>query len=119
MRTVTLHDYKRRMLRVLVHIQQHPDESLQLEELAGLACFSPYHFHRVFEGMVGESVKEYVRRLLLELAASRLKLGSASVVDIALGAGYDSQEAFTDQQLRSSTQHGNAVKIVLLQSFKP
>jgi AraC family transcriptional regulator len=95
MRTVTLHDYKRRMLRVLVHIQQHLDESLQLEELAGLACFSPYHFHRVFKGMVGESVKEYVRRLRLERAASQLKLGSASVVDIALGAGYDSHEAFT------------------------
>jgi AraC family transcriptional regulator len=95
MRTVTLYDYKRRMLRVLVHIQQHLDESLQLEELAGLACFSPYHFHRVFKGMVGESVKEYVRRLRLERAASQLKLGSASVVDIALGAGYDSHEAFT------------------------
>jgi len=95
MRTVTLHDYKRRMLRVLVHIQQHLDEPLPLEELAGVACFSPYHFHRVFTGMVGESVKEYVRRLRLERAASRLKLGSASVIDIALEAGYDSHEAFT------------------------
>ncbi|HYM05006.1 MAG TPA: AraC family transcriptional regulator [Terriglobales bacterium] len=95
MRTVTLHDYKRRMLRVLVHIQQHLDEPLRLEELAGVSCFSPYHFHRVFKGMVGESVKEYVRRLRLERAASQLKLGSASVIDIALGAGYDSHEAFT------------------------
>lgn len=56
MRTVTLQDYKRRMMRVLVHIQQHLDEAMPLEELAGVACFSPYHFHRVFKGMVGESV---------------------------------------------------------------
>ena len=37
MRTVTLQDYKRRMLRVLVHIQQHLDDPLGLEELARLA----------------------------------------------------------------------------------
>ncbi len=106
MRTITLHDCKERMLRVLVHIQQHLGESLQLEEVAGLTCFSPYHFHRVFKGMVGESVKEYVRQLRLGRAASQLKLGSASVVDIALGASYDSHEAFTDQKLRSSTSTG-------------
>ncbi len=95
MRTVTLQDYKRRMLRVLVHIQQHLDDTLRLEELAALACFSPYHFHRIFKGMVGESVKEHVRRLRLERAASRLKLGAEPVTEIALGAGYESHEAFT------------------------
>jgi AraC family transcriptional regulator len=95
MRTVTLQDYKRRMLRVLVHIQQHLDDRLGLEELAGLACFSPCHFHRVFTGMVGESVKEHVRRLRLERAASQLKLGAAPVTQIAFDAGYASHEAFT------------------------
>jgi len=95
MRSLTLHDYKRRTLKVLVHIQQHLDEPLPLEKLAGMACFSPYHFHRIFTGMVGESVKEYVRRLRLERAAGQLRLSSASVIDIALGAGYDSHEAFT------------------------
>jgi AraC family transcriptional regulator len=95
MKTVTLGDYKRRMLEVLVHIQQHLDEPLPLEQLARVACFSPYHFHRVFKGMVGEPVKEHVRRLRLERAAQRLKLSEASVIDIALDAGYLSHEAFT------------------------
>ncbi len=95
MRTTTLDDYKQRLLRVLVHIQEHLDESLALDELARLACFSPFHFHRIFKGMVGESVKEHVRRLRLERAASRLKLGAQSVVGIALDAGYESHEAFT------------------------
>jgi len=95
MRTVTLQDYKRRMLRVLVHIQQHLDDPLGLEELATLACFSPCHFHRVFTGMVGESVKEHIRRLRLERAASQLKLGVAPVTFIAFDAGYGSHEAFT------------------------
>jgi len=114
MRTVTLQDYKRRLLRVLVHIQQHLDDELGLKELAGLACFSPYHFHRIFKGMVGESVKEHIRRLRLERAASRLKLSTAPVTDIAFDAGYESHEAFTRSfravfgasptQFRSSTK---------------
>ncbi len=95
MRTLTLQDYKRRLLRVLVHIQQHLDEALELHELAGLACFSPYHFHRIFKGMVGEPVKEHIRRLRLERAASQLKLGSAPVTRIAFDAGYESHEGFT------------------------
>jgi AraC family transcriptional regulator len=40
----TLREYKTRILRVLVHLQQHLDESLALEELAAVACFSPFHF---------------------------------------------------------------------------
>jgi AraC family transcriptional regulator len=114
MRTVTLQDYKRRLLRVLVHIQQHVDDALGLQELAGLACFSPYHFHRIFKGMVGESVKEHIRRLRLERAASQLKLSTAPVTDIAFDAGYESHEAFTRSfrevfgasptQFRSSTK---------------
>ncbi|UWZ82964.1 AraC family transcriptional regulator [Occallatibacter riparius] len=95
MRTATLHDYKQRMLRVLGHIDRHLGDALPLDELARIACFSPYHFHRVFHGMMGESVKEYVRRLRLERSASRLKFGSATIIDIALEAGYDSHEAFT------------------------
>jgi AraC family transcriptional regulator len=46
MKTITLQDYKQRMLRVLVRIQQQLDERLSLEDLARIACFSPYHFHR-------------------------------------------------------------------------
>ena len=91
----TLRDYKARVLRVLVFIQAHLDEPLSLSDLAALACFSPYHFHRVFRGMVGESVKEHVRRLRLERAASQLRLGNRSIIRIALDAGYRSHEAFT------------------------
>jgi Fe2+ transport system protein FeoA len=39
------------------------DAELDLEDLAAVAHFSPFHFHRVFRGMVGESVKEHIRRL--------------------------------------------------------
>lgn len=95
MRTRTQRDYEQRILRVLVHIQQHLDEPLDLEQLARLAAFSPYHFHRVFRGLVGEPLKEHVRRLRLERAACWLKLTAQPVTQIALEAGYEAHEAFT------------------------
>jgi AraC family transcriptional regulator len=91
----SLADYKRRILRVLVHIQAHLDEPLPLDELAGVAAFSPYHFHRIFRGMVGESVKEHVRRLRLERAAHRLRFTGQPVTEIAFDAGYETHESFT------------------------
>jgi AraC family transcriptional regulator len=87
--------YKERILRVLVFIQQHLDEDMPLEQLAKVAHFSPYHFHRVFSGMVGESLAEHIRRLRLERAAMRLNHTDRSVLEIALEAGYETHESFT------------------------
>ena len=91
----TLESYHERMARVLAHIEAHLDEPLALEDLAEIACFSPYHFHRVFRGMVGESVKEHVRRLRLERAARRLLRDDSTVLALALDAGYETPESFT------------------------
>ncbi|MGA2185428.1 MAG: AraC family transcriptional regulator [Bryobacteraceae bacterium] len=95
MKTETLNSYQERMGRVLVHIQNHLDEPMPLDQLAGVASFSPWHFHRIFRGMVGESVKEHVRRLRLERAAQRLKASDRPVLEIALEAGYETHESFT------------------------
>lgn len=95
MKPDTYASYRERILRVLLHIQEHLDEALSLEELAGVACFSPYHFHRVFQGMVGEGVMAHVRRLRLERAAYQLKATERPVTRIAFDAGYETHESFT------------------------
>ena len=87
--------YAERLLRVLVFIQRNLDEELPLEDLARVAHFSPYHFHRIFRGIVGESLKEHIRRLRLERAAMRLKHTDHSVLAIALEAGFQTHESFT------------------------
>jgi AraC family transcriptional regulator len=91
----TQQSYQERLLRVLLHIQGNLDRTLELEELAGVACFSPFHFHRIFRGMTGEPVMEYIRRLRLEQAAQKLRFSDRPVIDLALDAGYESHEAFT------------------------
>jgi AraC family transcriptional regulator len=82
-------------LRVLEYIQRHLDDRLDLAELARLACFSTYHFHRIFTGMMGETIKNHIRRLRLERAAIELRVGAKLVVEIALDSGYEAHEAFT------------------------
>ncbi len=91
----TRQHYEERILRVQLYIHRHLDDPLPLNELASVACFSPYHFHRIFKGMTGESVKEHVRRLRLERAAQELRYTTRPVIQIALDAGYQAHESFT------------------------
>jgi len=91
----TTRDYAQRILRVIVHIQQNLDAAMPLEELARIAHFSEFHFHRVFRGMVGESVMSHIRRLRLERAAQRLKHTDQPITMIAFEAGYEAHESFT------------------------
>jgi len=95
MKGATINYYHERMLKVLVYIQQNLEKELSLVELAGVAHFSPYHFHRIFKGMTGESVKSHIRRLRLEKAAHNLKCGNEQITNIAFSAGYETHEAFT------------------------
>jgi AraC family transcriptional regulator len=71
------------------------DEALDLGHLAREVALSPFHFHRIFRGMVGETPLELHRRLRLERAAFQLFTPDSSVTTIAFAAGYDSHEAFT------------------------
>lgn len=93
--STTLDTYAARILAVQIFIQQHLDEDLTLERLAAVAGYSPYHFHRIFRGQVGERTDDYVRRLRMEQAAHSLRYRQKSVLDVALDAGYGSHEAFT------------------------
>ena len=91
----TWNDYQERILRVLTHIQEHLDEALDLEDLARVACFSSFHFHRVFAAMTGETLADHVRRLRLERAAMELRSGAKQVIQVARDAGYAAHAAFT------------------------
>ncbi|BCL76243.1 AraC family transcriptional regulator [Jeongeupia sp. HS-3] len=90
-----LAEYSRRMNRVLDHIDRHLDAPLDLATLAGVANFSPFHFHRVFQAWLGETLGDYLRRRRLEVAASTLAIHpDEPVLNVALGVGFGSGEAF-------------------------
>ncbi len=88
-------EYVARLNRVLDYIDNHLDEGLSLDVLAGVAAFSPFHFHRVFYSVVGETVNEYVRRIRLESAANQLLFRpKKSITEIALDCGFSSSANF-------------------------
>jgi AraC family transcriptional regulator len=87
--------YQGRINRVIDHINAHLDEELALDDLARIAAFSPFHFHRVFSACVGEPLGAFIKRLRLDRAALRLLSNpSLSVTEVALDASYSSPAAF-------------------------
>ena len=88
-------EYAARFNRVVDHIQAHLAEPLDLETLAGVACFSPCHFHRLFHGWMGETIHDFIVRLRVERAAAQLAYDPAkSVTEIALDCGFSSSSTF-------------------------
>ena len=80
---------------VLRYIREHIHEPLDRETLAEVAGFSVPHFHRVFTAQLGESAISYVRRIRLERAARKLRMGAVDITQVALAAGYESHAAFS------------------------
>jgi AraC family transcriptional regulator len=77
------------------------DPSISADELAGRAAFSRFHFDRLVAAAAGEPPGAFRRRLLLERAAYRLVAGGHKVLDVAVEAGYGSNEAFTRAFVRA------------------
>lgn len=89
-------EYRIRVNRTLDFLNSNLDQDLSLHTLAGVACFSPFHFHRIFISLVGETPNDYVRRLRLEKAANMLiNFPQRSITDIAIECGFSSSAVFS------------------------
>jgi AraC family transcriptional regulator len=89
-------EYVARMHRVLAYIDKHLGEPIELAQLAEVANFSAFHFHRLFYAWAGESTADFVRRRRLESAASHLsRFPRTPILDLALDVGFGSSEAFS------------------------
>ena len=89
-------EYVSRINRVMDHIEAHLGRRLSLDELARVACFSPYHFHRIFSAMTGETLNQYIARTRAEKAAMLLSANPrASITEVALDCGYSGSAAFS------------------------
>ncbi len=71
------------------------DHEASAEDLALRVHLSRFHLARVVAAVAGEPPAAFRRRVLLERAAYRLVTTKGRVLDIAIEAGYGSNEAFT------------------------
>jgi AraC family transcriptional regulator len=88
-------DYRDRIRRVMMFIDEKLGERLKLKEVARVACFSEYHFHRIFVAYVGMTLQEYISYRRLSKAAEFLLRSSMRITDIAFEVGFESSAAFT------------------------
>src|SRR5262245_13795692 len=88
-------EYGARMDRVIAHVFDHLDDELDLARLAEVACLSPYHWHRIYHAMKGETIAATVRRLRLHRASGWLANTGLPIEDIAARSGLGSVESFT------------------------
>ena len=92
--TQTVAEYSECIEDVMRYIREHINEPIDRETLASIAGFSVPHFHRVFTAHMGESAASYVRRMRMERAGRKLRMGAVDITEVALAAGYDSHAAF-------------------------
>ncbi|QZA77714.1 GyrI-like domain-containing protein [Deefgea tanakiae] len=91
----TMQDYTRRLMRVVQTLWQDPLRVYTTEQLAEVAHFSPFHFHRIYREMMGETVKATQQRLRLHFASRDLvEAGELPLSRVAQRAGYQSSAAF-------------------------
>ena len=87
--------YQRQLDAVTDYIYAHLDDDLSLDRLADVSGFSPYHWHRIYRAVRGETAAQTVRRLRLERAATMLAQNAWPLERIARRAGFTSADAFS------------------------
>jgi AraC family transcriptional regulator len=88
-------EYFARINRVIDYIEENIDKEFVLADLARVANFSPFHFHRIFSAMVGETLFQFIQRIRLEKAAMQLYNNpKKSITEIALDCGFSSSTTF-------------------------
>ena len=88
--------YVERVNLAIDHVVSHLGEPLRLADVARAALLSPFHFHRVFQALVGETLAEFVKRLRLERAlVTMAHAPRSSLTTIALACGFSSSSDFS------------------------
>jgi len=83
-----------RMMRVEKYIEENLDAELSVDLLSEIACYSRFHFHRLFKASFGQGIHAYKKRLLLERSVAQLLYSSEPITQVAHAAGYDNQASY-------------------------
>lgn len=88
-------EYRRLLEKAVGFIEEHISEPVSLEQVAQAASLSPFHFHRIFSAVMGETLNSYVNRVRLERAANYLiKNPAMTVTEAATACGFTSSASF-------------------------
>jgi AraC family transcriptional regulator len=89
-------EYRKRINKAFDYIENNISKQISLEELADVANFSKYHFHRIFSSYTGEPPAQFINRLRLEKAAMMLVMNkNDNISDIAEKTGFTDLSIFS------------------------
>lgn len=89
-------NYKSRINKVLVFIQENLEHELTLASLAKIAMYSPFHFHRIFSAVVNEPLYVYISRKRIEKSAAILCADKQkTIASIAFEMGFSTNAAYS------------------------
>lgn len=84
-----------RIQKSIDFIEDHLKDNIDIHEVIQQSNFSITHFYRIFHALVGESLKDYIRKRRLNNAAIELCTSNKRLIDIVFEYGFNSQEVFT------------------------
>jgi len=79
---------RRRAVETALWIDAHSHQQIDLEQAAGQAGISPFHFLRLFSGVLGVTPHQYLVRSRLRHAARLLADHDISITDVAYDVGF-------------------------------
>ncbi len=98
-RAATVSTYVERVNLAIDYVVTNLHKPLRLEDVSRAAHFSPFHFHRVFHALTGETLADFVKRLRLERALTMMSQKRSgrtpSLTRIALDCGFSSSSDFS------------------------
>ncbi|MBN1118521.1 MAG: AraC family transcriptional regulator [Bacteroidales bacterium] len=89
-------EYIGRINKVMDHIERNLDKNLRLESVSEIACFSPFHFHRIFSAITGETLNNFINRKRIEsIAACLIQDKDLVISELAYQYGFNSSSVFS------------------------
>ena len=87
--------YRNSLNKAFHYIDENLNENLSLDIISQIACFSPFHFHRIFKALTGETLNEYIGRRRIEKSAIELIHKSTTIEEVSLKYGFNDISTFS------------------------
>ena len=104
----------RRIRRAVEMMHAHMDKELPLEELAGAAYLSPFHFARLFKKLTGTSPHAYLANLRVQRAHQLLAETDLSISELSARVGYQSPSHFSKAFRRATGMTPRAFRTAII-----
>ncbi|BFO65614.1 GyrI-like domain-containing protein [Chryseobacterium sp. KCF3-3] len=90
-----MEEYKKRIVKTIQYIDNHIDAGLSLEKVSEVSAYSPFHFHRIFKLVTGETLQNYIIRKKIEKSALHLAVHkNMEIKEIYWDLGFSNHSVF-------------------------